>query len=1231
VSGSSPRRPSRARRPPNRFMLFLKRTRRRLRHSLVGWPERLRRRRREVGIDEPKRWRSRTSVLALWALTYAGVAVFVVWIARALYVVITGGSDFTGLYLERRCEGLGISCAALTGFVLPWLSVALATALFLFRRLRKVPKPRRQVALTKPHKLVPTAGSNTGTVVGRDELCKVLIDNVHTGHDRRPQLIVGGVGTGKTAVIVHLIELLAGKGATPIAIRMRDVPRNFSFRDLACQQFQRQISGGLLSSGEGDKIWRYLGKDDRIVVLADGLEEALPADEDRDDHIRLAITQARKDNLPLVITSRPHDSLRGMDASILELESLSEEAALQYLASHDGHVDPRRVDWIVETAGVSEAPLYLRIAHDLNAERLLNHLISDDESVSTLNTRNMDRSALRRNLLDTWRSALISGRLRGELPLTTEQRTATMAYISALACVGLLNDQLEVKYEDALKTAKKPKKKAKAGAGAVAMAAAAARETAADGSPAAEPTGAPQAPAPSLAGASAAGSQPRQSDVQTTVATIPAPRASAGETGSPKLGRIDHFEIDALSSWLEEAVPGAERLRGEVNTRLAAAWGTQLGLVEVRGEGVRFQHSVLQAFLGSRPLESLLKDSALLNEAFRAPERPGRELLIAMVLLSRGRTAGRAMPGALAPSPVTDDGRGGTNEELVQLLLDQARQRSDSKALDILAAAVEIDALSPLALTSSRRVNDLATMAAVKWPTFGGSDLRTLEEAKLGFVYRFGEALRDVDQRMRTHPRRKELSAEQTILEKAYQQMFRIGAVEDSSYPVRHAVAQELGVGGATAFKALSGEFEKTLKALSSSAWQSPESWRKSILSAWLAPLLYVPTKDHSTEAGRRAEGTSEHTPEENLRAWIARVGRPELRTDQRGEGRAGDGSVTPVDQEAPREGTAQRTADDWRPHVPALPISIEVALAQGFKYAANRRAQHTRAHGEVRTYLAEHAVELLRRSGFWFSQMTLVQALGLWALPDLSEGAGRPVPGPSTRGVRQSDVRARVRRWVEIAGDLRDEGREPRDQGNAPSTHRFVVEAGELVIKALETSRPERFMWIDEHGVTSKIGASAINPAELRKHALWIPPSMGWSALDRRAQQLVADVLLLLNLADRGENARLREERLSRANRRDLPLCLAGDRSPLDPNRKIGVVGGSQPGKNCPGDCEFDLCPYPPKGHVSYHAELTETFCRRQQNLLDHSPRRRTASWQEPPRPHLRKFWGEMGKRARR
>jgi hypothetical protein len=192
-------------------------------------------------------------------------------------------------------------------------------------------------------------------------------------------------------------------------------------------------------------------------------------------------------------------------------------------------------------------------------------------------------------------------------------------------------------------------------------------------------------------------------------------------------------------------------------------------------------------------------------------------------------------------------------------------------------------------------------------------------------------------------------------------------------------------------------------------------------------------------------------------------------------------------------------------------------------------------------------------------------------------------------------------------------------------------VEAGELVIAALQTGRPERFIWIDEHGVTSKIGASQTNRAELRKHQLWIPPSIGWSALHPRAQRLVGDVLLLMNLADRGDDPRSREERLARANRRDLPPCLTKDRGPMKPNLKIGVTESAQPGKSCPGDCAFDLCPYPPKGSITYHAELTEPFCRRQQALLEPSVRRKTARWQGMSAADLRRFWGEMATRARR
>src|ERR1035441_7114993 len=67
---------------------------------------------------------------------------------------------------------------------------------------------------------------------------------------------------------------------------------------------------------------------------------------------------------------------------------------------------------------------------------------------------------------------------------------------------------------------------------------------------------------------------------------------------------------------------------------------------------------------------------------------------------------------------------------------------------------------------------------------------RRLEEAKLGVVHRFGEALREISRRHqdRTGP--------------AYEEIFDIGCGNDS-YPVRLAIAQEIGIGGNEAFRIL--------------------------------------------------------------------------------------------------------------------------------------------------------------------------------------------------------------------------------------------------------------------------------------------------------------------------------------------------------------------------------------------------------------------------------------------
>ena len=54
------------------------------------------------------------------------------------------------------------------------------------------------------------------------------------------------------------------------------------------------------------------------------------------------------------------------DAAIMELEPLSEDAAAEYVDPDNVSVDESWLDWIIETAGLTELPLYLQITRQLS-------------------------------------------------------------------------------------------------------------------------------------------------------------------------------------------------------------------------------------------------------------------------------------------------------------------------------------------------------------------------------------------------------------------------------------------------------------------------------------------------------------------------------------------------------------------------------------------------------------------------------------------------------------------------------------------------------------------------------------------------------------------------------------------------------------------------------------------------------------------------------------------------
>jgi hypothetical protein len=1130
----SPARPAtepRERAAPGPMALRTRRRWRRLVGPVRRWRDarRIRPSRRD-STGRRTKWHHRWPATAALALAVAGAVLFLLWLIRAAYVVFWAQKPVDappGFNPDTGCQGLGASCGALTGFVVSWLSVAAASVIFLFLRLQVVVRPYKRRARTKPSELVPTAGSIVGDVVGRDELCDVIIDDLRNSDDRRPHILLGGVGTGKTAVIVRLTHLLATNGWIPVPVRLRDAQKgDLDFQELARKQFRAEVENSLISAGEGDKVWRRLRTTDRIVILADGMEEALSGEDagkDRDNLIRSAIRRARRDRLPLVITSRPHDTLRGAAAAIFELEPLSRDASLEYLHRRDATGDRQRLDWIVETADIAEAPLYLRITRELHDRGLLQHL-TDGAKARGVNTRSLDRAALRLNLLDTWLWALLNGHLHSDIPLTRDERRVTVAFVSAIAVIGLLNDSLEVKYEDVI---------------------------------------------------------------------------DAGKTDDTDSTTASRTVTEALLRQVS-AIADAARMRS-VDIRLATTWAHRLGLLEARGEEVRFSHSILQAYLGSLLLDQVIDSGAYRDEAFAAAkQRPGRELLIALVLMSRRRGGPDVGAGGLSSNnPLTDADAvsAETMHGVVTLLVGAACHRQENKSLDMLAAALEIDSVNPRPQHA-----DVASTLSTRWNHFAASDQRTLEEAKLGLVHRFGEAVRQME--------REKTRAQQApggeFVEPAYRDLFEIGCTESASYAVRHAVAQELGLGGHGAFHALEEQFREVLKDASPTIPDGEEKWRRRILCAWLAPLLYGSIDASAQGEGASAQGEGKDQGQENLRQWVRRVGRPDIDDAER-----------------------------------RLPISLEMALAQGFTYAANRRRRHPYAEVEGRSFLVEQAAELLKRSGYWAAQLSLLHALTLWALPDDGPSAvqdrERRKGGERGGGDRPPDHRGpdpgtRMDHWLHSAGTRRDRRSEPDGGSSSDRKHPFVRATARLAVLALQSGQPERYIWIDLFGVTSKIGSRSTERDGARKHNLWIPPSIGWSALAPEAQQLVADVLLLINLADRGQRSLEREQRLERSNRRDLPPCLTEDREPLDPNRAVAGAGNSQPGANCSGGCPFELCPYPPKGIQSYRAELSEAFCRRQQTLLGRGLRPQSAPWQGAlPHKSLKKFWRDMAHRARR
>ncbi|MFY1654210.1 hypothetical protein ACN27J_25415 [Solwaraspora sp. WMMB762] len=1162
---------------------------------------------------EPRQTDARPWHRTLWfalcraALVLIALVVVIFQLLVPLYSIFSRWHDWDRLIPPWSYQWLQWSPATAWGEMKtvlgPIISIAFAFVVYYIFAHWRIIRFYRKKAHDSPTELVETATKIIDDVPGRRELCEVLIERIRDPATRSPMVLIGGVGAGKTATLVELTRKLAAQDIVPIPIRLRDTAgkEELNFKELAREKFKKEVDSKLFSDGHMERLWRELFRSNEVAILADGLDEAIQGAPARDSAIREAIQQAVHDGLPLVIASRPYDPLRGMKSTVIALEPLGEGAAIEYVSNGGGSLANRsiaEIATVVHTADVAQSPMFLRVIRDLEgADQLPRELFGGTKVDIRGDWQSRDRATVRLALLRKWCEALCEGGFRIDYAHTKDERRMTEEILQAFACLSLgLNQQ------------------------------------------------------------------------------------------SPQFVHFDRLYIDRgkdrgfaelirddLQVRLRDHIPsGRVEIEDRDSVVIAIQRGEALGFVDEARDGVRFQYGDLQAYLAAEFMSRLsMKDFRRVakqfglgrgGKGFSGNRQPSRELLDSLIMMSR-------MPSE----------EGWKREFLcgiVEDLLDGART-SEGKdwiipcwRLEMYAAALEIDAMR-----EEPEQYSIIDQLLGCWDDFCEDETapdRPLDEAKLHLVRRAGDAVRILHDRSHV--------GDVSGVALSYERLFRI-ALKENSYRVRLAAAREVGLGGIDAVEQLCvGDLlapppplldhsrrseviyaaEAAASHSSSYRWLSlrrsglPIAGKRASYSAAQAVVstekVQLGTGDGQTGLPDRNMGVSQdHKNDDHYQivGWVLPL--LYLSTsleDQDFQGTAGRSRLASsscgndmLTEKLDQWLFALPKRDPAQPHA-RFSIRAELALAQGFRLAANLRRLPRGARVRDRSFMVERAELALRNSGFWYSQIALIQALTLLSLPDDPNASAPP-------GGHVADPWAQVQYWIGLAGSAVPGG----ERGKA---HPFVTEVGRFCLSALLTLRPERYIWIDESETASRVGACS--PSEdVRWHQTsWIPDSMGWSLLVPRAQRLLADVMLLYNLADRGDSPDRREVRLARSDRSDLPPCMTSDREALQVKRNLDLKERGEPGKTCLHGCPFRLCPLPARGErLTY--QMDQSFCARQADLAStmrvdfwhrdfwksgywrYGPWRpelwrawfvNRATWQAVPRSALSRFWRQMSER---
>jgi hypothetical protein len=344
----------------------------------------------------------------------------------AFYVFFLGRETYTALWWRRRAKR---TPEMLFNRLPPSGGVTgLAARKPMERRTRPVPVRRRHDSV---HELrFGSARSIADNVVSRKQLVKEIADDLDAG--AHTQVLVGRTGSGKTMVLLKLVQHLAKRGQVPIAISLRD-SSGLDFEDQAWKSYRRAFPKH--TEEEVDKHWRWHRRGGLIVILIDDLEKA------REDKAKAkpravieALDATARAGLRVVAASRPSGVPAEFKQGRIDLEPLDGEEVRDALVkrvtlSSDGGHDQTLVEGLVGTivkdAEIPKTPYYLAISRVLADTGTLPQL----DVTTTADARLV--------LLDAYREDLRSGRSRADSGLDEATRASVLEGLEAVALVSL--------------------------------------------------------------------------------------------------------------------------------------------------------------------------------------------------------------------------------------------------------------------------------------------------------------------------------------------------------------------------------------------------------------------------------------------------------------------------------------------------------------------------------------------------------------------------------------------------------------------------------------------------------------------------------------------------------------------------------------------------------------------------------------------------------------------------